>query len=65
MLFTLNALLLLVARLFAYLIKTQDGRDVKPVTLIESAIVDSQQRSDHLLAVMTRIRRDRSIEPED
>ena len=36
MLFTLHAILLLIARLFVYLIKTKDGRDIEPMKLIES-----------------------------
>lgn len=64
MLFTLHALLLLVARLFVYIIKSRDGRDVDPLLLIESSIVDSKKLSKRLLEAANAIRKDDSIQPE-
>jgi len=48
-LFTLHALLLLVARLFIYIIKSKDGREIDPMKLIESSIVDSKLLSKRLI----------------
>ncbi len=64
MLFTLHALLLLVARLFAYLIKSRDGRDIDPLKMIESSIVDSKLLSKRLVDAATAVRKDDSIQPE-
>jgi hypothetical protein len=64
LLFTLHALLLLLARLFAYLIKNRDGRDLDPVMLIESCIVDSKKFSRRLLDATHAVRQDDSIQPE-
>ncbi|MBZ0309461.1 MAG: hypothetical protein K8I82_25585, partial [Anaerolineae bacterium] len=64
MLFTLHALLLLVARLFVYLIKSRDGRDLDPLLLIESSIVDSKKLSKRLLEAASAVRKDESIQPE-
>ena len=65
MLFSLHALMLLVARLFAYLIKVRDGKEIEPLKLIESAIVDSKLLSTHLLDATDAIRRDKSLKVED
>lgn len=64
MLFTLHALLLLVARLFVYIIKSRDGRDLDPLLLIESSIVDSKKLSKRLLEAANAVRKDESIQPE-
>ena len=64
MIFTLHALLLLVARLFVYLIKSKDGHDIEPMQLIESAIVDSKKFSRRLIEAATIVRKDESIQPE-
>jgi hypothetical protein len=64
LLFTLHALLLLVARLFVYLIKNRDGRDLDPMLLIESCIVDSKKFSKRLLDATHAVRQDDSIQPE-
>ncbi len=65
MLFTLHALLLLVGRLFVYLIKIRDGRDLDPVILIESAMVDSKKLSGRLVEAARAVRRDDTLQPED
>lgn len=64
MLFTLHALLLLVARLFVYIIKSRDGRDLDPLLLIESSIVDSKKLSKRLLEAANAVRKDETIQPE-
>jgi hypothetical protein len=63
-LFTLHALLLLVARLFVYLIKSRDGRDLDPLLLIESSIVDSKKLSKRLLEAANAVRQDERIQSE-
>ncbi|GIK64313.1 MAG: hypothetical protein BroJett018_21070 [Chloroflexota bacterium] len=63
-LFTLHALLLLVARLFVYIIKSRDGRDVDPMWLIESSIVDSKKLSKRLIEAANAVRKDENIQPE-
>lgn len=65
MLFTLHAILLLMARLFAYLIKSRDGRDIEPMKLIESSIVDSKLLSRRLIEVTTAVRKDDNIQPQE
>lgn len=65
MLFTLHALLLLVGRLFVYLIKIRDGRDLDPLILIESAMVDSKKLSGRLVEAARAVRRDDTLQPED
>lgn len=62
--FTLHALLLLVARLFVYIIKSRDGRDVDPLLLIQSSIVDSKKFSRRLIEAATAVRKDEAIQPE-
>jgi len=65
MIFTLHVVLLLVARLFAYVIKSKDGRDVDPMKLIESSIVDSKLLSKRLTKATTLIRQDDSIQAKE
>ncbi|MBZ0310756.1 MAG: hypothetical protein K8I82_32155 [Anaerolineae bacterium] len=62
--FTLHALLLLVARMFVYIIKSRDGRDVDPLLLIQSSIVDSKKFSRRLIEAATAVRKDEAIQPE-
>ena len=64
MLFSIHALLLLVARLFVYIIKSRDGRDVDPMWLIESSIVDSKKLSKRLIEAANAVRKDETIQPE-
>ncbi|GIK64424.1 MAG: hypothetical protein BroJett018_22180 [Chloroflexota bacterium] len=64
MLFSIHALLLLVARLFVYIIKSRDGRDVDPMWLIESSIVDSKKLSKRLIEAANAVRKDENIQPE-
>jgi hypothetical protein len=64
MLFTMHSILLLIARLFVYLIKSKDGRDIEPMKLIESSIVDSKLLSRRLIDATTAVRKDDSIHPE-
>ena len=63
-LFTLHALMLLVARLFAYLIKSKEGQNIDAQTLIKSSIVDSKKMSKWLIDATTAVRKDDSIEAE-
>ena len=63
-LFTLHAILLLMGRLFAYLIKSHDGRDINPMTLIQSALVESKKSSKDIIKAATAVRKDDSIQAE-
>ena len=64
LLFSIHALLLLVARRFVYIIKSRDGRDVDPMWLIESSIVDSKKLSKRLIEAANAVRKDENIQPE-
>ncbi|KAB2902483.1 MAG: hypothetical protein F9K27_16700 [Anaerolineae bacterium] len=64
-LFTLHALLLLVARLFIYIIKSKDGREIDPMKLIESSIVDSKLLSKRLIEAAAAVRQDDTIQPQE
>lgn len=63
-LFTLHALLLLIARMFAYFIKHQNGREIDPLVLIHSSIVDSKKYSQRLIEAAQAVRQDDTIQPE-
>ena len=63
-LFTLHAILLLIARMFVYIIKQRDGRDLDPLMLIHSSIVDSKKYSQRLIEAAHAVRQDSAIQPE-
>jgi Arc/MetJ-type ribon-helix-helix transcriptional regulator len=63
--FTLHILLLLVARLFVYLIKINDGRDIDPLVLIKSSIIESKKHHQELIHVTESIQKDQTLSSED
>ena len=56
-LFMLHVLILLVARLFVYLVKTNDGRNIDPLVVIESAIVESRKLSKQINEITAKTKR--------
>lgn len=63
-LFILNAILLLNARLFVYLLKHQEGREIARLVLIQSALVDSKKHSAQIMEATAKIKTDAGLEAD-